>query len=112
MTPGVAPRLSVGARVFAIIAAMSLVLAFALAALLPPTLSLARFMEMIDHARLVALQNFMQGHLSAWLWNYICVPVLTRPAWLLPTAVGLVAVGAAVTLGTRQKAPRSRRRRS
>jgi hypothetical protein len=37
---------------------------------------------------------------------------LQRPAWLAPVAIGIVAAGLAVTLGTRPGAPHSRRKRS
>jgi hypothetical protein len=102
----------IGTRVFAVISAFCLVVAFAIGSLFPPGLSLGEMISMVDHAMLVALQNFVRVHVSEWLWTSIAVPILLRPAWLTPTALGLVAAGVAVSLGTRQGAPRSRRRRS
>lgn len=99
-------------RILAVLAAICLVGAFALGTLLPPDLSLMELLAMLDHPTLVAIQNAVRAHMSDWTWTQIAVPLLARPCWLLPTELGLVFGGLAVTLVRRQGAPRSRRRRS
>ena len=100
----------VAARVFAVLAAFWMVVAFAVAALFPPELLLGQLVSMTDHEGLVAFQNFVRDDLSPWLWLYVCLPLLMRPAWFLPVAFGLLTAGVAVTLSSRPGAARSRRR--
>jgi hypothetical protein len=52
------------------------------------------------------------AHLPPWLWQDVMIPVLQRPAWLMPTSLGLVLLGCAVTIGSRKSVARSHRRRS
>jgi hypothetical protein len=40
------------------------------------------------------------------------LPLLLRPAWVLPVALGVLCAGGATTLATRPGVPRSHRRRS
>lgn len=94
-------------RIFAVLAAAFLVVAFALAALAPDDLSLASGLELVDHDWLVWLPK----HTVAWLWEWIERPLLVRPVWLLPAAFGLVCGGAALTLYSGPTS-RSHRRRS
>jgi hypothetical protein len=99
------------ARVLAVLAALCLIGAFALAVLLPPTMSLAELLARYDHGMLVALQNWTSRNLSAWAWRNFAVPLLVRPDWLLLVMLGLVFGGAAVTVTFRGGAAQSRRRR-
>jgi hypothetical protein len=102
----------IAARILAVTAALLLVGAFALATLLPPSLSLGQFMASIDHPTLLAVQDFVRTRISEWTWREIAVPLLVRPCWLIPLSLGLVTGGLALTLSSQRGAPRSHRRRS
>ncbi len=97
-------------RTFAVLAAMSLVGAVALALLGPPGLPLGQLMFMIDHDVMDGLRSVIEGHISAWVWNSVIVPLLVRPAWLVPASFGLIFTGAALSLFNRKPARRSHRR--
>ena len=100
----------IAARVFAVIAALCMVTAFAIAALFPPDLLLGQLLAMADYDTLVGFQNFVRSHLGIWVWTSFCVPLIARPAWFLPLSLGLVTAGLAATLSTRPGPARSRRR--
>ncbi len=89
-------------RVLAVLAAVCLVVAFAIGVLLPPLTPLSGMISMIDHDKLVALQNGVRATLSDWTWRSVFLPVLSRPAWLPPLGLGLVLVGAALTVASRR----------
>ena len=98
------------ARVFAILAAVLLVGAFALATLVAPDLSLgAALFTLGDHA-LQSVHDGISAHLGSWAWSSVAVPLLLRPVWLVPAGLGLVCAGAALTLTSRPPHHRSRRR--
>ncbi|HEY0418495.1 MAG TPA: hypothetical protein VGC80_03145, partial [Acetobacteraceae bacterium] len=103
------PARSLAVRVLAVLSAACLVGAVALATILPPTLSLGQLLARIDHSALVAMQNWTGQHLSEWVWAQLALPLLVRPDWLLPVALGLVLGGAALTLGSRHGAAQRRR---
>lgn len=94
------------------LSAASLVGAFTLAMVLTPFESLAELLADWDHPWLVWFANASEADLPGWLWRDVMVPVLQRPAWLLPTGLGLVLLGFAVTLGSRKSVAQSHRRRS
>jgi hypothetical protein len=56
------------------------------------------------------LHSGVERHLSAWLWENIAMPLLLRPAWLVPAALGLICAGISLSLSTRKSARRSHRR--
>ncbi|MGH7078023.1 MAG: hypothetical protein ACREFU_07975 [Acetobacteraceae bacterium] len=85
-------------RSLAIIAAILLVAAFALAAMEPPDVSLGSLLSNLEPGLLNALQAGVQQNLPPWFWNSLVVPVLVRPAWLLPAAGGLIFGGGAASL--------------
>jgi hypothetical protein len=88
---------------------MLLVAAFALATLEPPDMPLGSFLYSIDAGLLNLLQAGIQRHLTPWIWDRLMVPVLIRPAWLLPAAAGLLCAGGAASLAITSN-PRSTRR--
>ena len=47
---------------------------------------------------------------AAWLWDYLIVPLMVRPAWLVPAGLGLICGGVSLSLSTRKTAHRSHRR--
>jgi hypothetical protein len=100
------------ARILAILAAMCLVGTFALVTFEPPMLSLADLVAKIDHSLLVAVQDWTRMRVSEWVWEDLAIPLLVRPCWLVPMAVGLLCGAGSVTLASRSSVPRSHRRRS
>ena len=99
-------------RVLAVLAAACLVVAFAFANLLPVDLPLSRLISMIDHPVLLAMQDGVSDHISAWVWQALFLPVLMRPCWLLPLVMGVVLGGAALTVASRRRSSRSPRWRN
>jgi hypothetical protein len=102
----------IGMRILAVLAAAFLVGAFTVATVLPPDLPLGEALSMLDLGFPGNLQKAAQAHLPGWAWTDLGQPLLVRPAWLLPTAFGLICLGAALTLGSSSGAPRSTRKRS
>ena len=97
-------------RVLAVLAAMLLVGAVALAMLGPPSVPLGQVLFMVDHDLMDALHSGVERHLSAWLWENVAMPLMVRPAWLVPAALGLICAGLSLSLSTRKATHRSHRR--
>ncbi|GAB0114723.1 hypothetical protein [Acidisoma sp. C75] len=95
-------------RILSVIAAMFLVAAFAVASIWPPDATLGLLLAMADSSIVPRLQQTVFG-LSPWLWSAVIWPVMERPAWLLPTAIGLVAFGGAISLSGSRSTSRPRR---
>jgi hypothetical protein len=101
----------IAVRILAVLAAAFLVAAFAVATLWPPDMTLAALIGMVDTTWLSAAQSFTLTSLSPWIWEQLAVPVLQRPGWLVPTAIGLIFLGGAVTLSGPRGSRGSRTRR-
>ncbi|MDE2335510.1 MAG: hypothetical protein KGK10_13325 [Rhodospirillales bacterium] len=86
------------ARVLTVLACVALVGAFALATMLPPLTSLGELLAMLDNRTLLGLSRFVRGDAPGWVWTWVVLPLLMRPVWLLPVAVGVVLGGLAITL--------------
>jgi hypothetical protein len=97
-------------RVLAVLAAALLVGAVALAMLGPPSVPLGQALFMLDHDLTDLLHGSIQRHLSAWLWDHVAAPLMLRPAWLIPAALGLICGGMSLTLSSRKSTHRSHRR--
>lgn len=97
-------------RVLAVLAAMLLVGAVALAMLGPPEVPLGQVLFMIDHDLMEGAHSFIGTHLAGWLWDYLVAPLMLRPAWLVPAALGLICGGMSLSLSTRKTTHRSHRR--
>jgi hypothetical protein len=82
-------------KLFAVLAAVLLVGAFALATLVPPEMSLAQALLGLD--LLYGLHRVVETRLGEPVWTAVLVPVLVRPVWLLPAAFGLICVGGALS---------------
>ena len=95
------------ARVFAILAAVCLVLAVGIASLVPLGLTLEQGVLLYDKTAL----DWARSHSGTWLWAWIETPFLARPLWLLPTCLGVVFAGLATSFNLGTASP-SRRRRS
>lgn len=97
-------------RILAVLAAALLVGAVALATIGPPDLPLGQVLLMLDHGATDAAHAFVGRHVSEWAWSNLAMPVLIRPAWLVPAAFGLIAAGASASLAGRKPAGRPHRR--
>jgi hypothetical protein len=97
-------------RVFAVLAAALLVGAVAVAMLGPPDVPLGQMIFMVDHDLMNGLHSGIEKHLTSWIWDYLIAPLMVRPAWLVPAALGVICAGAALTLSNRNPAHRSQRR--
>jgi hypothetical protein len=97
-------------RILAVLAAMLLVGAVALAMLGPPGVPLGQALFMVDHDLMEGVHTFIGTHLAMWLWDYLVVPLMLRPAWLIPAGLGLVCGGMSLSLSTRKSTHRSHRR--
>src|SRR5690349_3680019 len=95
------------ARIFAVLAALFLVSAVALATLAPPGLTLGQGWVMLDRAG----PGWLRDHSWAWMWEWIELPFMIRPLWLIPACLGLICAGMATTLNFGNPS-HSRRRRS
>jgi len=94
----------------AIASAILLVGAVALATLGPPEVPLGQLLLMIDRDTAEALHTGIEQHVASWLWSDVVMPLLIRPAWLLPASLGLVCAGAALSLRGRKAAGGTHRR--
>lgn len=97
-------------RILAILSAILLVGAVALATLGPPSVPLGQVLLMIDHDLTETLRTGIEQHLAAWMWSDVALPMLVRPAWLVPASLGLVCAGAAFSVARRKPAGRPHRR--
>jgi hypothetical protein len=97
-------------RILAVIAAILLVGSVALATLGPPGVPLGHLLLMLDHDLTEALRSGIERHLASWIWDDLAVPMLVRPAWLVPAALGLICAGAAFSVPVRKPAGRPHRR--
>lgn len=93
------------ARVFAVLAALFLVAAVAIGALTAPGLTLGKGLLMLDHET----TNWMRQNSPAWLWNWVEVPLMIRPLWLIPASIGVICAGMATSLNLGDASPRRRR---
>ena len=97
-------------RALAVLSAILLVGAVALATLGPPGVPLGQVLFLIDHDLMESLHRVIVGGIAGWAWSDIVVPLMLRPAWLVPAAAGILCAGGALSLSGRKPAVRSRRR--
>jgi hypothetical protein len=97
-------------RILAVISAILLVGSVALATLGPPSVPLGQLLLMVDHDLTDALRSGVEQYLASWIWDDVAVPLLLRPAWLVPAALGLIFAGAAFSVPGRKPAGRPHRR--
>ncbi|MBN8908116.1 MAG: hypothetical protein J0H99_16085, partial [Rhodospirillales bacterium] len=88
-------------RVLAVLSAALLVGAVALATLGPPRLPLGQALFMFDHDAMQGLRSAVEHVAGDWVWRIVVVPMLVRPAWLIPAGLGLICGGAALSASTR-----------
>lgn len=97
-------------RALAVLAAVLLVGAVALAVLAPPELPLAQALRMLNRDATDAAHAFVGRHLAEWIWSGLAMPLLDRPAWLVPATLGLICAGAAASFSGRKATGRRHRR--
>ncbi len=90
-------------RILAVLSAVLLIGAFALATLGPPGVPLGHVLFTLD----TPVMDWLQDHVGDWVWRNVAVPLLLRPAWLVPAGLGIVFAGASLTLANRPQAHRS-----
>lgn len=93
------------ARLFAVFAALLLVASIAIGTLMPPGITLGQALALMDRAG----PAWLREHSNAWLWNWLEVPFMVRPLWLIPAFLGLICAGMATTLNLGDASPRRRR---
>lgn len=94
-------------RIFAVLAALFLVGAVTLGLLTPRGMTLGQALLLMDANAL----PWLKAHAAPWMWETLEIPLLIRPVWLLPAALGLVCAGAAASFNPALSSS-SRRRRS
>ncbi len=97
----------IASRILATFAALFLVTAVAIAALTPFGMTLGQGLMLMDSGWL----TWMQKQSPSWAWNWLELPFLLRPLWLIPAGIGLICAGAAASLNFGRASP-SRRKRS
>jgi hypothetical protein len=102
-------------RIFTILAAALLVVAFALLVLPPDGMTLVQALAgMTQDAPgqfLEQLQRAVTATLGTFAWVKVLVPLLVRPVWLVPLALGLFCAGIAVSTLPPAESPRRTGRR-
>ena len=94
-------------RILAVAAAVLMIGAFALATLGPPGVPLGHVLFLLTPTAV----NWVSAHLPSWAWMNLIMPLMLRPAWLLPASFGIVSAGASMTLASRPQTHRSRQQR-
>ena len=97
-------------RVLAVLAAILFVSAVGLATVQPRMISLGGVLSWMSADGEVQLRDWLVRVLGSWSWDYAVRPLLIRPAWLPPGALGLICAGVALTLPARDARRRSHRR--
>jgi len=92
-------------RVFTVLAALFLVMAVAVVALAPAGMTLSRGMAMVNDRA----DGWLRSHSPDLLRQWVEVPLLSRPLWLLPAALGFICAGAAVSCSLGTTSPSRRR---
>lgn len=97
-------------RTLAILSAVLLVGAVTLATLGSGMISLGRALYAIDRDLPDGLHQWLDRNLGGWAWPDMILPLLQRPAWLLPASLGLICVGLSLSVSGGKSTHRSHRR--
>ncbi len=100
----VRPSAGLAARILAALGAFLLVLSLGIASVMPPFESLAGLVVRITPKFLARIDQAPKSAVLDWAWEHLAVPMLVRPAWMLPMMSGLVLVtlAAQLTWGRKQ----------
>ena len=88
-------------RVFVVIAAALFVLSAALASVVGPMMPLNEGIRQVDMSVLLWLND----HASEWVKQWLLLPFMVRPVWLLPVSLGVVALGVAASVNSVRGTP-------
>ncbi len=94
------------AKLFASVGAICLVASFAVASLMRPFATLAELLVLFDHRMFTVWNKAEHSTMATWLWMHLVMPLMVRPAWLVPTGMGLMCVGAATSFAWGQQSAR------
>lgn len=97
-------------RVLVVFAAFMIVCAVALGTLEVHPEELGQLLSRIDGDLPGRMHAFIRRWCGDWAWTSLTLPLLQRPAWLLPASLALLAAGLALSVSGRKTAHRSRRR--
>jgi hypothetical protein len=98
-------------RTFAVLAAALLVGAFGLLVLMPDGTTLDVGLVSLSPTLVGQMRHLVQHSLGTWPWSHLFMPLLVRPAWLIPFCLGMVCAGVSVTTGMPTESPRRTRTR-
>ena len=97
-------------RAFAIAAAVFFVSAVAAATFGSGPVSLGQALFLIDPGALDKVLSWANRAVGPWVWGSVLQPLLVRPAWLPPAALGIICTGLSLSLSNRKSTHRSHRR--
>ena len=97
-------------RILVVFAAVMIVCAVALGTLDTRPRALGQMLHRYDPDMLGRLQGVAERCCGLWVWTDLAMPLMRRPAWLIPVALALIAVGLAFSLSSRKSTHQSRRR--
>ena len=97
----------IAARTFAVLAAVFGIATLALASLSPSGMTLAQALGAWDDKAMLWLQR----HSLHWAWQWLELPLLLRPLWMVPAILALVCGGLSLSFNF-GAASASHRRRS
>ena len=97
-------------RILAVLSAILLVGSVAIGTIGPPGTPLGEALYLLDEGLVERLHDIIALHVAEWAWSNLAVPLLLRPAWLVPAAMGLICAGMALSLSNRKPARRTHRR--
>lgn len=90
-------------RICAALGAACFVAGFALGVLMHPWATLAEALASWDRQVMSAWDHAERSGIWLWLWTHAMQPLLERPSWVVPTGLGLVFFGAALTLASKRQ---------
>ena len=93
-------------RGLSILAAVFFVVAFALAVAHPSNVPLGQVLARVHPM----LPTHLRLTLPVWVADHLLLPLLLRPAWLVPLALALICAAGAVTMQPRKPVGRTRPR--
>ena len=91
-----------------VLAAGLFVAAFALAMTIPPAAPLAVALALFDPSLPGRIHAATAAYLPIWVWEYVALPLILRPAWFVPAALGIICGGLALTFRANSQTHRSR----
>ena len=91
-------------RGLSILAALFFVVAFALAIAHPPNMPLGQLLARVHPT----LPTHLRLALPVWVSDHLLLPLLLRPAWMVPLALALICAAGAVTMPPRKPIGRAR----